>query len=179
MGTVLAILLFLLAADPVDVPPDPGLYYLNPGGLARIEGRTVSLDRKGSRLTSSATLGIKGDRKVNAQILGEHAEQKVVSAPVFYYRAPAAKETLGGVGDLVLVKLKTRKRRREFEISREEDWKSSAGISLKSQVEFYKKQVDSAVYKLVPAESLEPGEYGFYLFRGYDLPGLIYDFSVE
>lgn len=176
MQAILVILLFALTSDAVQIPADPGLYYLN--GPTRIEGRPVALARTGSRLKSSATLGIKS-RNVSAQILGARAEHKVISTPVFYYRVAPGSETVGGVGDLVLVKLKRQRGHRQFEISAQGEWQAASGISLRSQVEFYKKQAESGLYKLVPARDLEPGEYGFYLFRGHDLPGLIYDFSVE
>jgi hypothetical protein len=42
-----------------------------------------------------------------------------------------------------------------------------------------RKQIEPDLYRLDPAEGLKPGEYGLYLFRGYDLPGYVYDFTVE
>lgn len=169
--------LLLLAADSVPVPSDPGLYYLNPKGLARIEGRAVTLSARSHRVPLSGPLPI-GGGKVSAEIIGEGAEQKVTSAPVFYYRVPPGSDATGA-GDLVLIKLKRRRGRRDFELSPSGEWQTNAGISLRSQVQYYAKQVSSGVYKLVPAHDLDAGEYGFYLFRGHDLPGFIYDFAVE
>lgn len=174
-----AYFLVLLAVDPLQIPHEAGLYYLNEKGLTRIEGGAVSLERGGSRLKSKATLGKRGRRIVNGEIPGETAELKVQSTPVFYYRTSAESETSGGAGDLVLVKLKISHGHREFEISTEGEWKGSSGVSLRSQLEFHKRQVENGVYKLLPAQDLGPGEYGLYLFRGHDLPGLIYCFSVE
>jgi hypothetical protein len=42
-----------------------------------------------------------------------------------------------------------------------------------------RKQTGPGLYRLTPAKDLERGEYGLSLFRGYDLPGFVYDFSVE
>jgi len=176
----ISILLVLLAAEAVPVPSDPGLYFLAPGGLTRIEARTVSLASEGNKLTSTATLGVMKRGRVTAEIVGATAEHKVTSAPVFYYRTAAGSDAARvGPADLVLVKLKSKHDRRRFQISSQSDWKASAGISLRSQVDFSKKQVESGLYKLIPAQDLEPGEYGFYVFRGNDLPGIIYDFAVE
>jgi len=177
---VIAILLALLATDAIQVPSDPGLYVLRPQGLTRIEARTVSLASEGNKLTSTATLGVMKRGRVTAEIVGPTAEHKVTSAPVFYYRTAAGSDAArAGPADLVLVKLKRKHDRRRFEISTQSEWKASAGISLRSQVDFYKKQVESGLYKLIPTQDLEPGEYGFYLFRGSDLPGIIYDFAVD
>ena len=176
----IAILLALLAAEVVPVPSDPGLYFLSPRGLTRIEARTVSLASEGNKLTSTATLGVMKRGRVTAEIVGATAEHKVTSAPVFYYRTAAGSDAArSGAADLVLVRLKRKRDRRRFEIGTQSDWKASAGISLRSQVDFSKKQVESGLYKLIPAQDLEPGEYGFYVFRGNDLPGIIYDFAVD
>ena len=180
MQAVIAILFALLAVEAVPVPSDPGLYVLGPQGLTRIEARTVSLASEGSHLASTATLGVRGRGRVTAEIVGATAEHKVTSAPVFYYRTPPGSDAArSGPADLVLVRLKRKRDRRRFEIGSQGDWKASAGISLRAQVDFSKKQVESGLYKLIPAQDLEPGEYGFYVFRGNDLPGLIYDFSVD
>ena len=180
MHAAQALFLVLLAADSAQVPSDPGLYYLTPKGLTRVEGRAVTVAQSGSKLPPIPLKGALPMRnsKVKAAILGEHAEQKVVSTPVFYYRVTAGGEA-AGAGDLVLVKLKAKHGRREFEASGQGGWQASSGISLKSQVKFYPKQVESGVYKLVPAADLDQGEYGFYQYRGRDLPGFLYDFCVE
>ena len=180
MHVAQALVLLLLAADSVKVPTDPGLYYLNPKGVTRLEGRAVTVAHSGSKLPPIPLKGALplGNSKVKAEVLGEHAEQHVISTPVFYYRVTAGGEATGA-SDLVLVRLKAKHGRREFEVSAQANWQASSGISLRSQVKFYVKQVESGVYKLLPAEDLDPGEYGFYQYRGRDLPGFLYDFSVE
>jgi len=144
-------------------------------GLRQCGACTVHLD--GQPIRSCVTpVSAVGNGKIRAQILGQHAELQVISTPVFYFRVPPGRE---GAGDLVLVKLKQKSRHREFEISAEKEWTPSSGISLKSQVEFYEKQVESGLYRLVPADDLDPGEYGFYQYRGRELPGFLYAFQVE
>ena len=171
------ILAILLALDSVPVPPDPGLYYLNPQGLTRIEGRAVTIDQSHSHVPLKGALPGQGS-KAKAQILSEHAEAKVSSTPVFYYRVTSGGEG-AGAADIVLVRLKATHGHREFDLSSEGEWKASAGIPLRAQLELLRKQVERGVYRLVPAKDLGPGEYAFYLFRGRELPGLIYDFEVE
>ena len=172
--------LFLVGFDSVKLPPDPGLYYVTAAGAERIEGHAVTVDRAGSRLPPIPMKGMMpfGSGKVKAEILGERADQEVISTPVFYYRAARDNEA-AGAADLVLVKLKARRGRRGFELSTKSDWTSSSGIALSSQVRFSEKRVESGVYKLVPADDLDAGEYGFYQYRGHEMPGLLYDFSVE
>jgi hypothetical protein len=171
------ILAILLAVDSVSVPPDPGLYYLNPQGLRRIEGRAVTVEQSHNHVPLKGTLPGQGN-KSKAEILSQRAENRVSSTPVFYYRVPPGGEA-AGAADLALVKLKTTHGHREFDLSSEGEWKASSGIPLRSQLELLRKQVEGGVYRLVPAKDLKPGEYALYLFRGRELPGLIYDFEVE
>lgn len=170
-----ALCALLLAVEPVQVPHDPGLYYLGAEGLARIEGHPVTVEHGRNRVPLGGSLPM-GNR-VRAEILGDHAQRQVTATPVFYYRVEPGQEAIGAA-DLVLVRLSAKSDHREFNLSSEADWQSSAGIPLKAQVKFYTKEAQDGVYRLVPAEDLSPGEYGFYLFRGRDMPGLIFDFAV-
>lgn len=171
------VLLLLQAATAVAPPRDPGLYYLTPQGLVRIEGRAVSVARSRKKVPLSGSIPGAGGNKTRAEILGGHAAQVVTATPVFYYRVPTGEESTGA-GDLVLVKLHAEKKLREFTISTDPEWNANTGVPLSSQVEFNARQVESGVFRLEPADDLDPGEYGFYLFRGKDLPGFLYDFSV-
>lgn len=163
----------------VPVPKDHGLYYQASNRLLPLEGQVVSFARSGSRLSSSVTFGLKS-AKMNVQILGETSAHTTDSRPVFYYRAAQGTEAAGGsAGDLVLVKMTVKQKRRQFEIAAAGAWRSSQGISVRSQLQVTRKQIEPDLYRLAPAEELSSGEYALYLFRGYDLPGFIYDFSVE
>ena len=174
---MLFILAILLALDSVRVPPDPGLYYLNPRGLKRIEGRAVTVEQSHSHVPLKGTLPGEGT-KSKAEILSERAENRVSLTPVFFYRVSQGSEA-AGAADLVLVKLKATHGHRQFDLSSQGEWKASAGIPLRSQLELLREQVESGVYRLVPAKDLKPGEYALYLFRGRELPGLIYDFEAQ
>jgi hypothetical protein len=130
-------------------------------------------------LSSAATAGIKS-RKINAQIPGAAADLSVNALPVFYYRVPSGGASVGGsVGDLVLVKLTVKGKRRQFEMGAAGAGRASSGISIRSQVDFKRTEVSPGLYRALPADSLTPGQFAFYLFRGYDLPGFVYDFMVE
>ncbi len=162
-----------------EIPKEHGLYYQASGRLVPIEGQVVSFARTGSLLASSATFGLKS-RKVNVQILGSTSAHTTVSGPVFYYRAAPAGEAAGGsAGDLVLVRMRVAHERRQFEVGAAGAWRASAGISIRSQLQVTRNQIEPGLYRLTPARELKPGEYALYLFRGYDLPGFVYDFSVE
>ncbi|HEV3279183.1 MAG TPA: hypothetical protein VG860_20505 [Terriglobia bacterium] len=176
--TTAIVLILLQAAAPVEPPHDPGLYQLSPQGLVRLEGRSVSVARSRKKVPLTGSLPMSGGNQTRAEILGEHAARALSATPVFYYRVPSGQEGTGA-GDLVLVKLRTRGNHREFTISTDPEWNSNAGVPLRSQVEFNARQVESGVFRLEPADDLDPGEYGFYLFRGRDLPGFLYDFSVS
>ncbi|HEY6290765.1 MAG TPA: hypothetical protein VI455_04280 [Terriglobia bacterium] len=106
MLLALAILIAFAQAAPVQVPHDPGLYYLTPQGLVRIEGRSVTV-------APHKKVPLAGGSAAKAEILGAHAGQSVSATPVFYYRVPAGEESTGA-GDLVLVKLKSYGKAREF-----------------------------------------------------------------
>ena len=182
MPAAFVLQLLFFVSEMVRVPADPGLYFVTAKGLASIEGHAVTVEHSASRLPPLPMKGAlpMGGGTVKAELLGEHADEQVPSTPVFYYRLAGDNEG-GGPADLVLVKLKSKRGRRDFELSSnsKSEWKASSGISLKSQVRFIEKRVESGVYRLVPADDLDPGEYGFYQYRGRELPGLLYDFSVE
>jgi hypothetical protein len=99
---------------------------------------------------------------------------------VFYYRPPWETEAVGGsAGDLVLVRMNVKHRNRQVQVGAVGALGANAGIATRAQVQVVRKQVAPGLYELTPAEPLKRGEYGFYLYRGYDLPGYIYDFSVK
>jgi hypothetical protein len=162
-----------------EIPTEPGLYYEYQGEVVRVEGQAISFARTGSLLAAWITFDIK-TQKVNAQILGRRAHLTVNPNPTFFYRLPAANQALGGsVGDLLLVRLRVKGDRRQFEIAAAGQWRASAGISLRSQYQCERHQFQPGLYILKPVRVLQPGEWGLFLFRGSEFPGFIYDFSVE
>ena len=173
---------------PKDAPSDVdiqsfkdnhGLYYQQPDKLVPIEGQVVSFSRTGSLLSSTVTFGIRS-KKANVQILGHTSGHVTGREPVFFYRTAAGTEAAGGsAGDLVLLKMTSKGDRRQFEMGAVGDARASSGISIRAQIQVVRKQAEADLYRLSPAQKLEPGEYAFYLFRGYNLPGFLYDFTVE
>jgi hypothetical protein len=168
--------LLLLMAAAIRVPEQAGLYYLTKSGVKPIAGRAVTLEWGGGsrKISIKSPLTSNG---VRAEVLGEHAQTVLSASPVFYFRPQ--KNTDTAAGDLALVRLRVRHHHREFEVSAKGEWNSAAGISLKDQILFDLQQDGSGVYKITPAEDLDPGEYGFYEFRSNGRPGLLFDFSVK
>src|SRR5882757_9088579 len=127
------------------------MYVEASGGLTKIIGQIAEFKRSGSLLVSGVTAGIK-TQKENIQLLGPHAEAVVSPQPVFYF-IPAKQEADAGVnaGDLLLIRLEEKSQRRQFEIAARGAWRSSSGISLTHQVQLFRAEVKSNVYKITPA----------------------------
>jgi len=161
------------------LPTDPGMYVQATGSFAKIIGQIAEFKRSGSLLASGATAGIKS-RKENIQLLGPHAQTVVSSQPVFYF-IPAKQEADAGVnaGDVILIRLEEKSERRQFEIGAHGVWRSSSGISLTHQVQLFRSEVKTNVYKIAPAETLSKGEYALYLSRGEGMAPYVYDFGVQ
>jgi hypothetical protein len=161
------------------LPSEPGMYVEAAGGLTKIIGQIAEFKRSGSALVSHATIGIKS-QKENIQLLGPHAQTVVSRQPAFYF-IPARQEADAGVnaGDLILVRLEEKSERRQFEIAAHGAWRSSSGISLTHQVQLFRSEAKSGVYKIAPAAALSKGEYALYLSRGEGMAPYVYDFGVQ
>jgi hypothetical protein len=127
----------LLAQPPMNVPSDPGMYVVTAIGTTKIVGQIVTFTRTGSILVSGLTVGIKA-RKTNIQMLGAHAQAVTDAAPVFYF-IPAKQEAESGVnaGDLILVHLEQKSKRRQFEVGAQALLRASAGITVTHQVQLF------------------------------------------
>jgi membrane-associated protease RseP (regulator of RpoE activity) len=160
-------------------PTEPGMYVEVSGGLTKVIGQIVEFKRSGSLLVSDMTIGIK-TRKENIQLLGPHAQNVVSAQPVFYFM-PAKQEAEVGVnaGDLILIRLEEKPKRRQFEIAARGAWRSSSGISLTHQIQLLRDEVNPGVYRIMPATELAQGEYALYLARGENLAPFVYDFGVQ
>lgn len=163
----------------IALPTDPGMYVQAADSFAKVIGQIAEFKRSGSLLASGATVGIKS-RKENIQLLGPHAQTVVSSQPVFYF-IPAKQEADAGVnaGDVILIRLEEKSERRQFEIAAHGVWRSSSGISLTHQVQLFRSEVKTSVYKIVPATALSKGEYALYLSRGEGMAAYVYDFGVR
>jgi hypothetical protein len=160
-------------------PAEPGMYVEVSGGLTKVIGQIVEFKRSGSLLVSDITIGLK-TRKENIQLLGPHAQNVVSAQPVFYF-VPAKQEAEVGVnaGDLILIRLEEKPKRRQFEIAARGAWRSSVGISLTHQIQLLRDEVNPGVYRIMPAAELGQGEYALYLARGENLAPFVYDFGVQ
>jgi hypothetical protein len=170
----------LLAQSPKGgIPSDPGMYVTTSEGVSKIIGQIVTFTRTGSLLVSGLTGGIK-TRKANIQILGAHAQTVTDATPVFYF-VPAKQEADTGVnaGDLVLIRLEEKSKRRQFEVGAQGLWRGSSGISITHQVQVFRSEEKLGVYKIIASTSLKKGEYALYVTRGNGLSPYVYDFSVE
>jgi hypothetical protein len=130
-------------------------------------------------MVSGATLGIKS-AKANIQLLGNHSQTVVSTLPIFYF-IPAKQEADAGVnaGDLILIRLEEKSKRRQFEIGARGLWRASSGISLTHQIQIFRSELKSGVYKIAPVTALGKGEYALFLSRGEGMAPYVYDFGVQ
>lgn len=177
---ILAIFLLSLAAySQISLPTDHGMYVEESGHYTKIIGQIAEFKRTGSLLVSDMTAGIK-TKKENIQILGATAQTIVSAQPIFYF-IPAKQEQEVGVnaGDLILIRLEEKSKRRQFEIAASGAWRKSSGITLTHQIQLLRDEVQPDVYRIIPAKELKRGEYALFLERGEGMAPYIYDFSVQ
>jgi hypothetical protein len=161
------------------IPSEPGMYVQTASGFNKILGQIVAFKRSGSLLVSGLTAGIK-TRKENVQLLGPHAQTVVDGQPVFYFIPPKGEAEAGvNAGDLILIHLEEKAKRRQFEIGAQGAWRSSSGISITHQIQLFRSEAKPGVYTLTPATEVGKGEYALYLIRGEGTQAYVYDFSVS
>jgi hypothetical protein len=155
------------------------MYVLTNGEFTKVLGQVLDFRRTGSLLASDVTMHIKSSKE-NVQLLGAHAQTVTSSGPEFYF-VPAKQEADAGLnaGDFILVHLEEKKERRQVEIGAEGVGRASKGIALSHQVQLVRSEVKPGIYKIIPANGLTRGEYGFYFSRGDGMAPYIYDFSVQ
>lgn len=161
------------------LPADPGMYVQAGNGFSKIIGQIAQFTRTGSRLVSTATVGIKS-AKANIQLAGPHAQTAVSPQPVFYF-VPPKQEAAAGVnaGDFILIRLEEKSKRRQFEIAAAGLFRASAGISLTHQIQILRSEPQPGIYQITPAMELSKGEYALYLARGEGMAAYVYDFGVQ
>ena len=169
----------VIAQGGVAPPDDPGMYVQGGDGFTKIIGQIAQFTRTGSRLVSTATVGIKS-AKANIQLAGPHAQTAVSPQPVFYF-IPPKQEAAAGVnaGDFILIRLEEKPQRRQFEIAAAGLFRASSGITLTHQIQILRSEPRPGVYTLTPAAELSKGEYALYLARGEGLAPYVYDFGVS
>ncbi|MGA2979220.1 MAG: PDZ domain-containing protein [Terriglobales bacterium] len=175
----LAVVVALAQTPQPALPTEPGMYVEAAGGLAKIIGQIAEFRRTGSLFVHKMTAGIK-TKKENIQLLGAHAQTVVSPQPVFYF-VPTSQEIDTGVNaeNLILMRLEEKASRRQFEIAAEGVWRKSSGLTVTHQVQLFRSEVAPEVFKIMPAQELQKGEYALYLWRNEGTPSYLYDFSVQ
>ena len=174
-----ALVTMLAIAFTVQVPTEPGLYYIQNTVFVRMEGRVTVIPQSAKNAVALTTQGTRSI-KVSGRIAGTTSEHVLAASTIFYYRLPPGSEALGGsAGDLVLVKMKVNGNIRQFEMGTAGMGEMTPGISLRNQVVLRKKLLEAQVYEITTPHPLRFGEYGLYLYRGYDRPDAMYDFTVK
>ena len=168
-----------IASAQVASPSDAGMYVQTGSGFTKIIGQIAQFTRTGSRLASTATVGIKS-AKANIQLQGPHAQSVVSPQPTFYFIPPKQAAEAGvNAGDLILIRLEEKPQRRQFEIAAAGLFRASAGISLTHQIQLLRSEARPGVYVITPATELQRGEYALYLARGEGMAAYVYDFGVQ
>jgi hypothetical protein len=161
------------------IPSEPGMYVQAGDGFNKMLGQIVAFTRSGSLLVSTLTVGIKTS-KANVQLLGPHAQTVIGGKPVFYFIPPKQEADAGvNAGDLVLLRLEAKPKRRQFEIGARGAWRASSGISITHQIQLFRSEAKPGIYTITPALELGKGEYALYLARGEGMQAYVYDFSVS
>lgn len=163
------------AATPAQNKLEPGMYLRYGTEYKKVLGQTIDFQKGGSTL---ASFHIKS-AKESAQLLGEHSQILTGQNPEFFF-IPSKQESDAGVkpGDLILVHLEIKKECRLVEVADQKAATTGKG-ALAHQIELTRAEVNPGVYKIVPAVTLGPGEYGIYFSRGESTSPYIYDFTVN
>jgi hypothetical protein len=179
LGVLVLVAAVLGQSPQPGVPTEAGMYLATANSNIKILGQIVTFTRSGSLAVSALTAGIK-TAKANVQLLGPHAQTATDEKPLFYF-IPAKQEAEAGVnaGDVVLIRLEKKAKRRQFEVAASGLWRGSSGISITHQVQLFRSEEKAGVFKLTPASPLSKGEYALYLTRGEGLSAYVYDFSVD
>lgn len=190
-------------AAATDDPDDPmskhdiGVYVLAPGPNGK--RKMVFIDRAGEAGVKTANVagaafsyGI-AKAKMKAEIPGPNAPTRVAeSRPVFYMYFPEM-SSLGSFGgtDMIsspnqfsLMKLEDKKGHRETQIAKMGFASAQAGTDEKRQLLFSSERIKAGMYKVIPKEDLQPGEYAFIVAtqgagKATGTSVVIYDFGID
>jgi hypothetical protein len=162
--------------DPM-TPHDPGIYYVEESGpsprLVLLEPTVYTQAKSGGFFKMALTYGI-AKAKSKAVLNGSHAQLRVQGGkPTFYFYFETTSAGLGGSGfgyfsvatsanEFVLVRTEVKKVSRELVIGQFNYYGSQSGLQDKSMVPFDFEKLSPGVYKVVPKNDLEGGEYCFF-----------------
>jgi len=167
------------AGDPNDplARHDSGIYlYAKDANgkqtLTILEQAAYQGSKTGGMFVSSMTYGI-AKAKTKAVLPGKHAGIQTSEAqPAFYFyfedkAAGLGKGAFGGAGSVsnpsqfALIRLDVTKSSRETVIGEFGAYGSSSGTNQKSMVAFKSEKLRPGLYKVTPADPMQPGEYCF------------------
>lgn len=180
---------------PSDADPQlqPGIYLQDKNGLREINPTTFS-GTKGSYWGTALTYGIKKSR-MRASVRGGSANTVIAqSRPTFYFyfdnslaspgMAMSGMSFFGATSpaEFVLVKMDRKSNSREAVLMEFNSFGSSTGARDKDIQDFAFEKVRPGVFKVIPKESLDIGEYCFY-YAGTPMGlgmagGKLFDFSI-
>lgn len=190
------------SSDPNDpsAPHDPGIYVLreSAGGkeMFPLEPTTFGQAKASKGLLSAVTGGVV-QAQMKVVVMGGRANIRLTESQpqfYFYFAERSAGPTLAApwlayfagassANQFVLVRIEAKKDKRELVVAEEGAFfRSSAGTREKDVVQCGFERVAPGVYKVVPKESLELGEYAF-MYAGsnttYGAGGQLFDFGVD
>lgn len=167
------------AGDPNDplARHDSGIYLYTKGPdgkytMTILEQAAYQGSKTGGMFSSAMTYGIV-KAKTKAVLPGKHAGiQASESQPVFYFyfedkAAGLGKGAFGGAGavsnpnQFALIKLDVTKSNRETIVGEFGAYGASSGTNQKSMVQFKSEKLRPGLYKVVPTDPMQPGEYCF------------------
>ena len=173
--------------DPV-VPHPSGIYLGGIEKMTRIESTTTRQARTSGMLGAALTGGLSGMR-IKAAINGPTANVRTnENRPVFYFYFDQAEQGLGAAGGAItspqefsLISFEPKKDKREAVVGSVGLGGTKAGLRDKDQRDFEVTQIKPGVYKVIPTETLIPGEYGFIsggVGAGANATFRVFDFGV-
>lgn len=173
--------------DPM-VPHPSGIYLAGAEKMTRIESTTTRQARTSGMLGAALTGGLTGMR-IKAAVNGPTASVRTSeSRPVFYFYFDQAEQGLGAAGGAItspqefsLILFEAKKDKREAVVGSVGLGGTKAGLRDKDQQDFEVSQIKPGVYKVVPSQSLKPGEYAFIsggVGAGANATFRVFDFTI-
>lgn len=184
--------------DPT-VPHPPGLYALVGRGasahMIKIDPTTISQMKTGGIIGYALTGGI-ASMSMKVSITNQSARVRTASQPIFYFffddsRPGANASSFLGTTFLAsspnefnLIHLNRKGDHREAKVGKVNLGGAKVGVMDKDRIEFRYDTVRPGVFRVMPNETLEGGEYGFlYSLGGNGIGGAassrIFDFGVD
>jgi hypothetical protein len=179
--------------DPNDpmAPHDAGIYIdLGTGRprLVALEPTTFKQGKSGGWLGSALTMGIK-KMKWKAVVRSPRAAQRTrnTSPPFYFYfdKKSSIDAATTNPSEFVLARMKAMSDSRELIVGEAGAFGASSGTRNKDTVEFSAERLAPGIFRVTPAEVLDPGEYCFFMASGSSNPsqaggsGHLFDFGVD